>query len=207
MVTETDDKSVMETFYQDELVADLTTVGSVLRAAREKMGWSEDEIAENLHITKNYVRAIEDNHFEKLPAAVFAKGYVKSYALLVKLNPDDVMALYQAHDFQQPEPRRINPSIKIKLKKDRNLSWVLLSVMLFIALLLAVWAYTNLVRNNDNNSESENGTISIVSISQNDAFGGITRLDHVIAPAKLRQTHHLTPVGDKGSVEMPVLPV
>lgn len=194
MVTETDEEQMVGTFYQDELVSDLTTVGSVLRAAREKLGWSEDDTAEKLHITKTYLRAIEENNFEKLPAAVFAKGYVKSYAMLVKLNPEDIMALYQAHDFQQPEPRRMNQSIKIKLKKDRNLSWVLLSAMLFIALLLGLWAYTNLVRSNGSESDTETGTISIV---------GIVGIDSTLDGIKgFRQNQLLHAADDKGSVDI-----
>ena len=63
------------------------SVGSRLREERFSKGIKTAEIAERLHITNHYVKALESNNFEKLPGTIFIKGYLKNYANLLGLNP------------------------------------------------------------------------------------------------------------------------
>ena len=60
---------------------DVLTAGDILQRQRQRLGLNEKEVANKLHITMHYVKALETNSYEKLPGAVFAKGYLKSYAL------------------------------------------------------------------------------------------------------------------------------
>ena len=52
--------------------------GEILQQERMRRGFSEKKVADQLHITVHYVKALETEHYEKLPGAVFAKGYIKS---------------------------------------------------------------------------------------------------------------------------------
>ena len=58
----------------------MTSVGSILRSAREKQGREIAEIAEGLCITPRYLRAIEDDDLRSLPGTFFYKSFVKQYA-------------------------------------------------------------------------------------------------------------------------------
>jgi hypothetical protein len=58
----------------------MTSVGSILRSARESQGREIAEIAEGLCITPRYLRAIEDNDLSSLPGTFFYKSFVKQYA-------------------------------------------------------------------------------------------------------------------------------
>ena len=69
-----------EDFAEDSVENVLPSVGETLRQERKRQNLSKNEVADKLHITRHYVAVIESNSFEKLPGAVFAKGYVKSYA-------------------------------------------------------------------------------------------------------------------------------
>ncbi len=73
------------------------TVGQVLRAAREATGRSVVELARITRIPVGSLVALEENNFEALPASVFVRGFVRSYAREVRLDPPDVLALYDAH--------------------------------------------------------------------------------------------------------------
>jgi len=53
--------------------------GDLFRRLREAVGVSEDEILERTKISREYVRAIESNRFERLPQAVYVKGFLRSY--------------------------------------------------------------------------------------------------------------------------------
>lgn len=53
--------------------------GSFLKSIREKMEVSIDEMSLKIKVSKNYLEAIETDHFENLPAEVYAKGFFSSY--------------------------------------------------------------------------------------------------------------------------------
>jgi transcriptional regulator with XRE-family HTH domain len=59
---------------------DLFTIGSMLRARREKKGASVADAAEALFVKKSTLCDIERGRWEALPHPVYVKGYVKSYA-------------------------------------------------------------------------------------------------------------------------------
>lgn len=68
--------------------------GERLADARRSLKISVVEIAKELHLDDFKVRALECNDFDVLGAPVFAKGHLKNYAQLVKVDEADVMADY-----------------------------------------------------------------------------------------------------------------
>jgi curved DNA-binding protein CbpA len=53
--------------------------GDLFRRLREAVGVSEDEILERTKISREYIRAIESNRYERLPQSVYVKGFLRSY--------------------------------------------------------------------------------------------------------------------------------
>tara|TARA_B110000858_G_scaffold123333_1_gene140610 strand:- start:1140 stop:2234 length:1095 start_codon:yes stop_codon:yes gene_type:complete len=123
----------------DESISALT-VGDILQQERQRLGLNEKEVADQLHITMHYVRALESNSYEKLPGAVFAKGYLKSYSLLLGLDVEDLMSRYDEFAHQQKaeneEERRV---LKARKKKDRNKPLVIISLIVFVVGFLGLW--------------------------------------------------------------------
>lgn len=70
-------------------------VGSDLRAARLALSKDRREIAADLHIKRAYVQAIEEGRFEEMPAAVYAYGFVRSYAELLGLDEDLIVRRFK----------------------------------------------------------------------------------------------------------------
>lgn len=68
--------------------------GAALRAAREAMGTGTDDIARSLRVPVRIVENIEDERFDVLPAPVFTRAYIRSYAELVELDPDTMSFAY-----------------------------------------------------------------------------------------------------------------
>ena len=68
--------------------------GSWLRHQREARSVSLREIADNSKISLRYLEALEQDRFDVLPAPVFARGFLREYARVVGLNPDEVVNLY-----------------------------------------------------------------------------------------------------------------
>jgi cytoskeleton protein RodZ len=70
--------------------------GATLRAAREKVGYSVQDMADALNLTARVVTDLEAERWDSLPAAAFARGYVRSYGKLLGLDGDALMAGYEA---------------------------------------------------------------------------------------------------------------
>ncbi len=69
--------------------------GERLKQAREKAGLSAEQVAKDLYLDAQVIRAIEINKFKDL-APVYAKGYLRKYAKLVGVSEEEVMLSYQS---------------------------------------------------------------------------------------------------------------
>lgn len=84
------------------------TPGSLLAAGRQKMGWSIGDVAAKLRMSVQQVDALEQADYSRLPTGTFLRGFVRSYAKLVSLDPAQVLeSLEETH----PDGRR--PSIVV----------------------------------------------------------------------------------------------
>ncbi len=117
------------------------SAGVRLREERLSKGIKTTTVAEKLHITNHYVKAIESDSFEKLPGAIFIRGYLKNYAELLSLNPSEIVGLYEKTASQNTNGSNSKAS-SYKLKQ-RNRIFVISSVILFIILFVALWIYDN----------------------------------------------------------------
>jgi len=68
--------------------------GERLIIAREAQGYSQQAIAEELHLPVRYIQWIEEGAFEKLPSLVFARGYVRSYAKVVHTDAEPIISAF-----------------------------------------------------------------------------------------------------------------
>ena len=70
------------------------SAGSMLREAREAAKLSIDEVASELHLVSDVVRALENGDRSKLPSRVFTLGYIKNYAKLVNIPYEQVKTAF-----------------------------------------------------------------------------------------------------------------
>ena len=115
------------------------TVGARLREERLSRGIKRSEIAIKLHITNHYVKSLEANNFDKLPGAIFVKGYLKNYSELLDLNPTEIVGLYEKFISKENEGRadKVTP----QKQKVKNRLIVVFSVVLFISLFAVLWVF------------------------------------------------------------------
>ncbi len=70
---------------------DNESVGEFFRQVRETKGLTVDEVASKTRIHPDFLKALEEGNFAKLPDQVFAKGFVRSYARSLGLDEEDAM--------------------------------------------------------------------------------------------------------------------
>ena len=73
---------------------DATSFGGWLRQQREIRNLTLREIADSTKIGMRYLEALETDRFDRLPAPIFAKGFLRQYARYVGLDPDEVVNFY-----------------------------------------------------------------------------------------------------------------
>jgi cytoskeleton protein RodZ len=69
--------------------------GQRLRAEREARGMTEQEVARQLNLTVNYLKALEADDYERLPQATFIKGYIRNYARLLDIPGDELANTFE----------------------------------------------------------------------------------------------------------------
>lgn len=73
---------------------DAASFGGWLRQQREIRSLTLREIADSTKIGMRYLEALETDRFERLPAPIFAKGFLRQYAKYVGLDPEEVVNFY-----------------------------------------------------------------------------------------------------------------
>lgn len=74
----------------------MESVGQYLRQQREAKAMSIEEVARATRVPMSSVERLESDQFDELPGEVFVRGFMKSYARAVGIDPDDVLARYTA---------------------------------------------------------------------------------------------------------------
>ncbi|MGI9219899.1 MAG: RodZ domain-containing protein [Woeseiaceae bacterium] len=107
--------------------------GERLAEARREQQISVVEVAKELHLDEQKVRALERNEFEVLGAPVFAKGHLRKYSQLVGVDEDDVFADYYAMTRADGMPPIVSRRKKVRHEMSPG-PWVaVIAVLLVVA--------------------------------------------------------------------------
>jgi cytoskeleton protein RodZ len=87
----------------------MPSVAEQLRNAREGRKLTVPQAAETTKIRTDHIRALEDGNYNVFPAPVYIRGFVRSYATLLKLDVRQIMAdldseLSATEKFREPPP-------------------------------------------------------------------------------------------------------
>ena len=80
-----------------------TSIGSVLKEARNKKTLSLEEVHSKIKIHPRVLLLLEEEKFDKLPSPLFAKSFLKSYADFLEVNSEEVMQAYEKTGVKDPE--------------------------------------------------------------------------------------------------------
>ncbi len=113
--------------------------GALLKSAREQAKLSEEDVARELRMTLTKVRALEADEYDKLHSDTFIRGYLRTYAKLLNLDPNTILDVYkQARreaglgDEPEESPLQINVPAPAR-SMGKFIVWIVL-------LLVGIWA-------------------------------------------------------------------
>jgi cytoskeletal protein RodZ len=70
----------------------MATVGEQLKAAREAQRLTVTQIADVTKIRSDHIRAIDQGNYDVFSAPVYIRGFVRAYAMALKLDPAQILA-------------------------------------------------------------------------------------------------------------------
>lgn len=115
--------------------------GDKLRLAREALGLVPSDVAAKLKLGERQIEAIEAEDFAHLPSEVFIRGFVRNYARLVKIDPEQLIVPMDIHAVVSDTVTA--PSEGVIFSAPGLRRWVLLPMLAlgFFVLLVALIYY------------------------------------------------------------------
>lgn len=134
------------------------TFGKYLKKIRLEKGFSIEDVMDDTRISKYVIQQIEAENFENLPEEVYLKGFLKSYAEAVGVDPLDVIEKYK-------KARGLDDSLQGTAKKESQASSgegfpfaLILGVALIVLVLVFVIFY---VQGKNGSAVIESDTFSV----------------------------------------------
>ena len=118
------------------------TLGETLRQARLDKSVSLAEAARDTRIRRSYLEALEAEDYAALPPAVYTRGFLRSYAEYLGLNPPAMVDLYQPAARREPGPA-LRPAVPhVAIPRQIPLRPVLYGLGGILFILAAGWAWS-----------------------------------------------------------------
>ncbi len=143
-------------------------IGDTLREYREKKKLSIDDVVRSTKIRGIYIEDMERGRFDSLPSGFYIKGYIKSYAECLKIDPQPLLDRYENADRgffeydgdeaeaenkkqkQRPDPSPANQNEAMPLKTSPvgtrntpNTGLIVFSILAIAGVYFAWVAYNN----------------------------------------------------------------
>ena len=122
-------------------------IGSSLREARLRQNLDFPELEERTKIRPKYLRALEDERFDLLPAPTYVRGFLRSYAESLGLDGQPFVDEYNSRftvgeDDAPLRARRVPPPRRDRgPRESRMAALALVAIAVATALVIAAWRF------------------------------------------------------------------
>lgn len=118
---------------------DLKEIGAALREGRERKGMSVEAVEAKIKIAQSVIIALEEGNSERFPHPVYARGFVRSYALLLGLDAGE-LCVHFSREYPVPvdEDDREDAPPNICVRRQGRRKLPALALLLFVAALGAL---------------------------------------------------------------------
>ncbi|WP_406302700.1 DUF4115 domain-containing protein [Streptomyces sp. NBC_00879] len=128
-----DDRPSVEPSAED----DRPSIGRVLQEARTAAGLTVDEVSSSTRVRVPIVHAIEEDDFSRCGGDVYARGHIRTIARAVGLDPDPLVAQYDADHGGRPAPTPAAPLFEAeRIRPERGRpNWTAAMVAAIVAVI------------------------------------------------------------------------
>ncbi|HDX8344845.1 TPA: cytoskeleton protein RodZ [Aeromonas dhakensis] len=122
--------------------------GQLLRNAREQLGWTREQVASRIHLRLTLIAAIESDTYDKHTSHTFIRGYLRTYAKLVGIPEETILAAYDKLGLTPPDNIDMQSFSRRSRQQanDSRLKVVTWLVILVLIALSVVWWWQSTAR-------------------------------------------------------------
>jgi len=114
-------------------------LGETLRRARLSKNVTFEDAERVTRIRREYLEALEREDFNKLPAPVYARGFLRSYAGYLGLDPGELMPFFPIGHVEEPQ---LDPLPEVAEPRTWNMNGVIAVGVVGFLILLVVALYS-----------------------------------------------------------------
>ena len=118
-------ETIPESSQQEEL-----SIGDLLRTEREKKGISKSRLAEIIKVREYAIDALEKEEWDKLPARVFIKGFIRSYTISIGYDTKKALKLF---DKSLPSRNNDSPVPLTGIRKKNRTIYYAVPILIILA--------------------------------------------------------------------------
>lgn len=116
-------------------------IGATLREARVRKRLTLQQVEDDTKIRVKYLQAMENEEFDALPGATYAKGFLRGYSTYLGLDPEIILDEYKSRYRQPAESGPFSGSSALRPRQHRRrsgLAFVAVVAVLILALIYVV---------------------------------------------------------------------
>ncbi len=130
---------------RDTIAPRLFEIGNSLREARERQGLDFASLEADTKVRAKYLRALEEERFDVLPAESYARGFLEVYATRLRLDSqlyaDEFDLRFARGDGDGQGIRRIRGERRLRFEASA-LAFGLLGILAVTVLVIAAWQFS-----------------------------------------------------------------
>ena len=121
------------------------SVGETLAEVRRQRNLTVQEVANQLRLDARIIEALETENYDILPSPAYTRGYLRSYAKILSVDADRIIAQYNN---KAPQPPEIIPDVRHPTQvssSDKPVKAFTYLVTFILVLLVLAWVQSNFV--------------------------------------------------------------
>jgi cytoskeleton protein RodZ len=153
----------------DQELGSRVLIGVTLRDEREAQKLSVEEVALRLRLSEKQINALEADDFSIFGSAIFVRGFIKSYARFLTIDPQPLLDVHLGMYPQEQSQSITYKNVDVDKLVDGGVSkltalifGVLLIAALFVWVAYKIWAYQS-----NTNTNTPDRPLPTVSMEQN----------------------------------------
>lgn len=111
--------------------------GQLLQAARKAMNLSAEQVAQRLNLREYMINDLESDNYDTTISLTFTKGYLKSYAKLVKVSEQQVLEAFEQINRASKEPAKLQ-SFSRRVARQASDDRLMMVTYVILAILIAL---------------------------------------------------------------------
>ncbi len=118
-------------------LSEAPTLAAGLKAAREATGRTLEDLSDATRVRKQYLIALEEGAYDRLPSRPFSTGYVRAYARALGLDEETAADRFKSECPDPSAPLRAPVGSELDEVKPRHTGWIVAGLVLISA--VVVW--------------------------------------------------------------------